>query len=78
MCTVVGVNRERLWLHMNGFPTRAAHPAGKKPVLPYVFVIREALEVCGSLDDVEVLLERFDRDNGMAKASLESYPAAQS
>lgn len=66
VCTVVGVNRERLWLHMNGFPPRDTRPAGEKPVLPYVFVIRELLEVCGSLDDVEVLLERFDRDNGMA------------
>ena len=66
VCTVVGVNRERLWLHMNGFPARDDRPAGTKPVLPYVFVIREALEVCRSLDDLEALLEGFDRDNGMA------------
>ncbi len=66
VCTVVGVNRERIWLHMNGYPAQDEPPAGGKPVLPYVFVIREALEVCTSLEDVAALLERWDRDSGMA------------
>ena len=66
ICAVVGVNRERLWLHMNGFWAREGRPGGTKPVLPYVLVIREALEVCRCLDDVEELLDRFDRDGGMA------------
>ena len=34
--------------------------------LPYVFVIREALETCASLDDVEAMLAGGVRDGGMA------------
>ncbi len=62
---IVGVNRERLWLNMNGFPARDArrHDA---PVMPYVFLVREALETCRSLADVEALLQGCDRDVGMA------------
>ena len=34
--------------------------------MAYVFVIREMLETCTSIDDVEAFLKAWDRDEGMA------------
>jgi hypothetical protein len=64
-CAVVGVNRERLWLNTNGFPARDSRREDAR-VMPYVFLIREALETCRTIEDVEALIENCDRDRGMA------------
>lgn len=60
-----GINREGLWLHYNWLPPLDP-PGGRKPALePFVF-LREALETCRSLDDIEQLLSQVDRLGGMA------------
>jgi hypothetical protein len=65
VCAVVGINRDRLWLNMNGLLTTDA-PRPHVPVMPYPFLIREALETCGTLSEVGALVEAWDRDAGMA------------
>lgn len=65
VAAVVGVNRERLWLNMNGFFANDEHRP-HTPVIPYPLVIREALETCRSIGDVEDLLRECDRDAGLA------------
>ncbi len=61
---VAGANAEHLWLHMNGFPT--SDEPDEPRALPYIFVIRDALETCTSLGDVEAMLAGGVRDGGMA------------
>lgn len=58
-----GVNRQRLWVHMNGL--RADDPiTGDKPHMPPWVLVTEALETCVCIDDVDRLLGEVDRDNG--------------
>ncbi|MHC5003175.1 MAG: C45 family peptidase, partial [Planctomycetota bacterium] len=59
------VNQERLWLNMNGFFAKD-QPQHHLPVIPYPLVIREALETCRSIGEVEDLLRASSRDEGMA------------
>jgi hypothetical protein len=62
--TPTGINREKLWLHYNYLPALDA-PIGSKPLLPcYAFIV-EALETCRTLPDLEALLDRIPRDDGM-------------
>ena len=62
--TSTGINRERLWLHTHYAPAWDA-PVLDEPHLPsYAFLV-EALETCRTLEDVEALLERIQRDDGM-------------
>jgi hypothetical protein len=65
VCGVVGVNEDRLWIQLNGFPARDA-PRADAQCMPSPFLMREALETCGSLDDLERLLRDCDRVDGMA------------
>jgi hypothetical protein len=65
VCGVVGVNEDRLWIQLNGFPAHDAPRTGL-PFMPSPFLAREALETCGSLDDLERLLRGCDRTDGMA------------
>ncbi len=65
VCVVVGINQERLWLHMNGFFARDER-RGHVPLVPYVLFIREALENCQTIEQVEDLIRACDRDAGMA------------
>jgi hypothetical protein len=59
-----GINRERLWLHYNWLPTRGS-PRPDRPHLEGFVWLSEALETCRTLQDVEALLQRVDRDGGM-------------
>ena len=60
-----GVNREQLWLHVNWLPAPDV-PKGTAGSMPYLFFVREALETCRSIPDVENLLASHCRDSGMA------------
>lgn len=59
-----GINGERLWLHYNWLPVQDA-PAPYKPHWACFVWVREALETCGAIHEVEALLRRADRDGGM-------------
>lgn len=61
---VTGMNRDRLWLHYNYLPAWDAPTAGN-PHLPCYVLIVEALETCRTLEEVEALLGRIERDDGM-------------
>lgn len=62
--TPTGINKDKLWLHYNFLPAWD-QPASNKPhVPPYVF-LTEALELCHTIGDVEMLLDEIDRDGGM-------------
>ena len=62
--TPTGINKDKLWLHYNFLPVWDK-PAPNKPyVPPYVF-LTEALELCRTIRDVELLLDSTDRDGGM-------------
>lgn len=62
--TPTGINHEQLWLHYNSLPTWDA-PSEERPCLPCYVLMVEALETCRTLADVEALLERVERDDGM-------------
>lgn len=59
-----GINRERLWLHHNYLPAWDAPRTGR-PHLPGYVLLTEALETCSTMDEVERLLNHYDRDGGM-------------
>lgn len=62
--TPTGINKEKLWLHYNFLPVWDKPARNKPHVPPYVF-LTEALELCGTIEDVETLLSETDRDGGM-------------
>jgi hypothetical protein len=62
--TPTGINKERLWLHYNFLPVWDQPAPGKPHVPGYVF-LTEALELCRTISDVEMLLNETDRDGGM-------------
>jgi hypothetical protein len=57
-----GYNKEKIWLHYNWLPVWDEAAAEALP--PYVF-LRMALESCGSINEIENLLQRIPRDGGM-------------
>jgi hypothetical protein len=59
-----GVNGERLWLHYNWLPVQDA-PSSQKPHWACFVWLREALEMCRTIREVEALLRQVDRDSGM-------------
>lgn len=59
-----GINGERLWLHYNWLPAPDA-PAPQKPHWACYVWLREALETCCTVREVEALLRSVDRDGGM-------------
>jgi hypothetical protein len=59
-----GINQEKLWLHYNYLPAWDAPRVDRLHLPGYVF-LPEALETCSTIDEVEGLLERIDRDDGM-------------
>jgi len=62
--TPTGINQEKLWLHINYLPAWDAPGAGSRPLPCYALLV-EALETCATLQDLEALLERTVRDEGM-------------
>ena len=59
-----GINQDRLWLHYNYLPVWD-QPAPEKHHLPPFVFIREALETCRSIQEVEALLDQIQRSDGM-------------
>ena len=59
-----GINKEKLWLHYN-FLSVWDQPAPNKPHVPAYVFLTEALELCRTISDVEILLNETDRDGGM-------------
>lgn len=62
--TTTGINQEKLWLHYNYLPTWDT-PVASRPHLPCYALLVEALETCRTLQDLEGLLERVQRDDSM-------------
>jgi len=62
--SATGINERRLWLHYNWVPRHEAPSASRPAMLPEVF-LREALETCSSLGEVERLLNSQNRESGM-------------
>ena len=58
-----GVNRERLWLHVNALGAGDSL-TGIKPHGPSWLLLTDALELCSSIDDVEHYLNSVERDDG--------------
>lgn len=65
VCATVGINKQKLWMHTNGLPA-TDEMTGAKPWMPGFFLVREALETCSSVDEVEHFLDRVERDDAMA------------
>ncbi len=59
-----GVNAERLWLHVHTLLALDEPRAGVS-CISWLFWLREALETCASLADLERLLGATDRDRGV-------------
>lgn len=59
-----GINKEKLWLHYN-FLQVWDKPTLNKPHVPAYVFLTEALELCKTISDVEILLNETDRDGGM-------------
>jgi hypothetical protein len=68
--TSTGINKEKLWLHYNFLPVWDTPAPNKPHVPPYVF-LTEALELCRTISDVELLLDSTDRDGGMMLFALD-------
>ena len=62
--TPTGINKEKLWLHCNFLPVWDK-PSPDKPHVPSYVFLTEALELCRTINDVETLLNKIDRDGGM-------------
>ena len=62
--TPTGINKEKLWLHYN-FLSVWDKPSPRKPHFPAYVFLTEALELCRNISDVEMLLNKTDRDGGM-------------
>jgi Acyl-coenzyme A:6-aminopenicillanic acid acyl-transferase len=65
-----GINRERLWLHYNYLPV-CDSPRMDKPHFPGYVLLTEALETCSTINEVERLLNQYDRDGGMMLFALD-------
>lgn len=71
-----GINAAGLWLHVHTmYATDAPDPA--KPCLSWLFWAREALETCSTIDEVDALLGRVDRDRGMILVVVEAKTNAR-
>ncbi len=66
-----GVNAEGLWLHAHTMHAKAL-PRSDTPRISWLFWLREALETCASLADVESMLSRVERDRGIILVALDS------
>jgi hypothetical protein len=59
-----GMNAEGLWLHMHTLLSHDEPRAGVS-CISWLFWMREALETCASLADLEAFIARTDRDRGV-------------
>jgi hypothetical protein len=66
-----GANAEGLWLHAHTMHAKQL-PRTDKPRISWLFWLREALETCANLDDLEAMLARVERDRGIILVALDS------
>ncbi len=66
-----GANAEGLWLHAHTMHAQRL-PRSDKPRISWLFWLREALETCANLDDLEAMLNRVERDRGIILVALDS------
>lgn len=66
-----GANAEGLWIHAHTMHAKQLPPSGK-PRISWLFWLREALETCASLDDLEAMLTSVERDRGIILVALDS------
>jgi hypothetical protein len=59
-----GLNAEGLWLHMHTLAASDEPRAGYS-CISWLFWMREALELCSNLAEVEAFIQRTDRDRGV-------------
>ena len=59
-----GMNAERLWLHMHTMHATDEPRAGAS-VISWLFWMREALETCATIDDLERFVHATNRDRGV-------------
>ena len=59
-----GMNAEGLWLHMHTLQA-ADEPRAGVSCISWLFWMREALETCSNLHEVQTFIERTDRDRGV-------------
>ncbi|MEO0512425.1 MAG: C45 family autoproteolytic acyltransferase/hydrolase [Planctomycetota bacterium] len=66
-----GINAAGLWLHAH---TLYAKPRARtaKPRLSWLFWLRECLETCETLDEVDAMLARVERDRGIILIAAET------
>ncbi len=62
--TATGFNADQLWLHYHSLNARD-HPATPKTGMNCYVMIREALETCSTIEQVEAILRSVDRSDGM-------------
>lgn len=66
-----GMNAAGLWLHVHTMYAADA-PSATRPRLSWLFWAREALETCESLDDLDAMLSRIDRDRGTILVAIDA------
>lgn len=66
-----GANAEGLWLHAHTMHAKRMPPSGK-PRISWLFWLREALETCATLDNLEAKLHAVERDRGIILVALDS------
>ena len=62
--TATGINAEQLWLHYQSLDGQDSFIASNSGMNCYVW-IREALETCATIEQVETVLRTVDRSDGM-------------
>lgn len=72
--TGTGINEARLWLHTHWLPA-PDRPQAAERWTPFVW-LREALETCATIADVESLLSATERDQGMALFAVDGKARA--
>lgn len=65
-----GLNAEGLWLHMHTL-LASDEPRAGVSCISWLFWMREALETCATLDDLEAFIARTDRDRGVLLFAVE-------
>lgn len=66
-----GMNAAGLWLHVHTMHC-VDSPSPNKPSISWLFWAREALETCETLDELNAMLSRVDRDRGMILIAVDA------
>ena len=67
-----GVNAAGLWLHAHTLYAKP-RPRTMRPRISWLFWLREALETCETLDELDDMLHRVERDRGIILIAAELF-----